>query len=195
MRLFKAVGFIALWVLLSFLSIRLGQAKECVADKRVEGWIHSYSTLNSWYHFYLNRQGCDMDISDLLKTLAGSEPLSIRLNQAKVSFDQFYVPISELLDVNWEGIDKEDDQKIQSNLSIINHSLNRAMGTMGEADKDYFRAVVLLNLPSEFVEAPPVKNGRAVISRRLNKETGRSPPRIDPKDVTPPPYERVFIPQ
>ena len=97
-----------------------------------------------------------MDINEFLKTLAGSDQLSIRLNQAQVSFDQFYVPINNVISVNWEDIDQETSQKIQSDLSLIDHSLNKAMVHMNSADKDYFRAVVLLNMPTEFVEAAPM---------------------------------------
>lgn len=140
-----------LWVLLSFFWVSLGQSKEgCPDYGQMESWVKPYPTLNSWFHFYVDRKNCEAEDGDFFRILASSEPLSIRLNQAGVMFDQFYVPIYDLLSVNWERVDGEETQKIQSNFSSIDHSLKKAMLQLNAADQDYFRAVVLLNLPTDF---------------------------------------------
>ena len=156
----KAVTFITLWVLLSFFWVRVGQSqvRSCPNYGQIETWVKAYPTLKSWYHFYQNQQKCESNESDFFKTLASSEPLSIKLNEARVSFEQFYVPVYNALSVDWGKAGEEESQKIQSDLSSIDQSLKKAMGKMNTADQDYFRAMVLMNLPSEFVMLDVLKN-------------------------------------
>lgn len=151
MGVLKAVTFITLWVLLSFFWVGLGESKSpCPNYGSIESWLKPYPTLNSWYRFYVDRQDCKAGDGEFLRVLASSEPLSIKLNQAEVLFDQFYVPIHDLLSINWEKVAGEETQKIQSDFSTIDHSLKKAMINMNAADQDYFRAVVLLSLSTDF---------------------------------------------
>lgn len=194
MGFFKAITFITLWVLLSFFWVSLGQGQgRCASYGEMEGWLKAHPELKSWLRFYVERQNCAVDEEAFLKTLAASEPLSIKLNQAKVTFEQFYVPLYHLLSVeNWEALGGESAQSIQSDLSLINHSLKKAMETMNLADQDYFRAVVLLDLPSEFGQKGTEANGSGLLSGRINRDTLSRRPRMDTRDVVAPPYERVF---
>lgn len=195
MGFLKAITFITLWILLSFFWVSLGQgqAKRCPSYGEMESWIKPYPLLTDWYHFYMDRQDCLLNQEEFFKTLAASEALSIKLNQAEVTFEQFYVPLYHVLSIeNWGGLDKEEIQKIQSDLNLIDHSLKKAMGLMNAADQDYFKAVVLLDLPSEFVLEKSAKAG-AVLSKRLNRPV-ENPARqqIDFRDIAQSPYQRVF---
>jgi len=133
----------------------MGQSaeKHCTSYGQIDSWLKPYPTLESWYHFYSDRQQCDMSAEEFFKTLASSEPLSIKLNETRVSFEQFYVPIYSVLAVtDWKKIGDDDSQKIQSDLSSIDHSLKTAMGRMSDLDRDYFRSMVLFDLSSDFVQ-------------------------------------------
>lgn len=198
MGFFKAVTLIALWILLSFFWVSLGQSqlKRCGSYGQLDGWLKPYPLLGSWYHFYVDRKECEANSGEFFKTLASSEQLSIKLNQAKVAFDQFYVPIYNMLSLDWKKVGPEDFQKIQSDLSTIDHSLKKAVFDMNAADRDYFRAVVLLDLPKEFVwnESRGFKANPATLSRRLNygPEASR-PSRIDSREIASPPIEKVYL--
>ena len=197
MGFLKAVTFITLWILLSFFWVSLGQgqAKNCPAYGQMESWLNANPLLKSWFHFFVDRQNCEIDEEAFFKALAASEPLSIKLNQAKVTFEQFYVPLYHLLAiVDWNEVSREEAQTVQSDLSLIDHSLRKALGKMNLADQDYFRAVVLLDLPSEFVEEATSQEalGFGLLSRRLNLETDFQRSQIDTQDVISPPYQRVF---
>ncbi|MBI4224113.1 MAG: hypothetical protein HY609_04210, partial [Deltaproteobacteria bacterium] len=95
MGFLKAVTFITLWILLSFfwVSFGQGQAKICSDYGQMETWLKPHPVLKSWFYFYTDRQNCATDEETFFKTLAASEPLSIKLNQAEVTFEQFYVPL------------------------------------------------------------------------------------------------------
>lgn len=191
MGFLKAITYIALWVLLSFVWVSLGQARSCPNYGAMGACLKPYPVLNSFYHFYVDRQDCVIDQEAFFKTLAASEQLSIKLNQVKVTFEQFYVPLYHLLSV--EGCESSD-QKIQSDLSVMDHSLNKALKSMNAADQDYFRAVVLLDFHSEFVrEEKEDLLIRATLTKRLNSPTDDfSREQIDFQDVVSPPYERIF---
>lgn len=197
----KRVGVVLLWVALSFMWVGLGQsrAKKCENYGQAVSWLKPYLILNDWYHFYLNEQNCTLEMEDFLRVLAASETLSTKLNQAKVTFDQFYTPIYHLLELDWEKVDKKDFQNVQSDLSVINDSLRRTMLLMPLPDQDYFRAVVLLGLQREFVQLKKFKTQESEIleiSRRLNQEAPEThPPRsIHFQEVVPPPYSPNFSP-
>lgn len=156
MGFLKAFTIITLWILLSFFWVSIGQSKEldCLSYGEVVTWLKPHPVLNDWYHFYVGRHACEPSGEEFFKTLASSEPLSTKLNQAKVTFEQFYIPISNLISVNWERVREGKEQNIQSDLSLIDTSLKKALSKMSVADQDYFRAIVLLDLPSEFAKIP-----------------------------------------
>lgn len=196
MGLLKAVTFITLWILLSIFWVSLGQGQTnpCSSYGQMEDWLKSHSALKSWFHFFVDRKNCIIDEEAFFRALAASEPLSIKLNQAKVTFE-FYVSLYHVLSVpDWAQVEREEAQAIQSDLSLIDHSLKRAMGKMNLADQDYFRAVVLLDLPSEFVEeaSPEEALGHGLISSRLNQDAEFQRVQIDTQDVVPAPYERAY---
>lgn len=197
MGLLKAITFITLWILLSFFWFKVGQgqAKDCASYGQMESWLNPHPVLKNWFHFYVARQNCEINEEAFFKALAASEPLSIKLNQVRVTFEQFYVPLYHILSVaDWQEIGQEETQKIQSDLSLIDHSLERAMKKMNLANQDYFRAVVLLDLPSEFVEETISQEALSsgLLSRRLNRETGSQQLQIDTQDVVPAPYQRTY---
>lgn len=195
MGFFRAVTLITLWVLLAFFWVSLGQSqvKECPNYGEVENWLRPYPVLGSWYHFYVDHQACVVDEKAFLQTMAASESLSIKLNQAQVTFEQFYVPLYHLLAVdNWVRMDQDETQKIQSDFLLIDHSLAKTLKSMSSADQDYFRAVVLFDLPSEFVQEEAEGLAPATLSERINREGDDLPRPIDSRDVASPPYERTF---
>lgn len=154
MGILKAVTVVMAWILLSFFWVSHGQSAEirCSNYGQVDSWLEPYPVLRNWYHFYVDRQDCEANAEEFFKALASSEQLSIKLNEVRITFDQFYVPIYDVLEMtDWQKILQDDFQNIQSDLSLIDHSLRRAMGNMKAADQDYFRAVVLLDLPRDFV--------------------------------------------
>lgn len=197
MGFLKTFSLVVLWVLLSFFWVSMGQTKErgCLNFGTMESWLKPHPVLNDWYRFYASRHSCIHDEADFFKALASSEPLSTKLNQARVTFDQFYVPVSHLIGIDWSRVEEESLQGIQSDLTLINHSLNKAMSKMNPADQDYFRSIVLLDLPSQFAGTKGIENGsqEAMISRRLNK--GQVPLKrieVENREVVPPPYQRVY---
>jgi len=156
MGFLKAVTIVTLWILLSFFWVSMGQSAErnCLSYGDMETWLKPHLILNDWYQFYVIRHDCEPRGEAFFKTLASSEPLSTKLNQAKVTFDQFYVPISNLISINWESVKTGREQNIQSDLILIDHGIRKALSKMSSADQDYFRAIVLLDLPSEFASIP-----------------------------------------
>lgn len=197
MGFFKAILFITLWVLLSFFWVSMGQAevRSCSNYGAVASWLKPCPVLKSWYQFYLERNACESDAEAFFKTLAASEALSIKLNQERVTFEQFYVPLYHLLSIgSWDRVlDQGEAQTVQSDLVLIDHSLKKSRGKMDAADWDYFRAVVLLDLPSEFVEEEQEVLVQTTLSKRLNPKEENFPRlQIDSRDVASPPYERVF---
>ena len=200
MNFLKAFGIIAFWIFLSFIWVSLGQAKEreCIHYGSVETWIKPYPVLNEWYKFYVDKNACESHEADFFKILASSEPLATKLNQAKVKFDQFYVPLSNLMQINWESIKDGKFQNIQSDLSLIDINLHKALSSMNSADQDYFRSIVLFDLPSEFARAngPPGSGNveTMMLTRRLNTDKSAYAKRlpIPAKEITPPPYKKMY---
>ena len=140
-------------ILLSFFWVSMGQSKEmeCKNYGEVESWLGPHVVLRDWYQFYVARHAClPQQEAEFFKALASSETLSTKLNQAKVTFDQFYIPIANLIDIDWKKVKEVKAQNIQSDLTLIDISLKKTLSKMSTLDQDYFRAVVLLDLPSEF---------------------------------------------
>lgn len=192
----KAFSIVALWMILSFFWVSLGQSKnvDCFNYAEVESWLKEHPTVQEWFRYYIDKNGCAVTEGEFFKTLASSEPLSTKLNQAKVKFDQFYVPVSHLLEIDWESIADKESQNIQSDLTLIDHSLKAVLQKMTAVDQDYFRATVLLGLPSDYVERQKKRNGMTEqVSRRINREAAE-PKRlpIHFKDVAPTPHERAY---
>lgn len=156
MGFLKAFTIVTLWILLSFFWVSLGQSKEVAAinSGEVESWIKPYPHLDDWYRFFKDRNADGATAAEFFKTLASSESLATKLNQARVTFDQFYVPVSHLMTQNWEKVEGANSQRIQTDLISIDHSLGKILSRMNAADQDYFRAMVLLDLPSEFASLP-----------------------------------------
>lgn len=192
----KAFTIVTLWMILSFFWVSLGQSKtvDCFNYTEVESWLKEHPTVEEWFRYYIDKNGCTAQEEEFFKTLAGSDALSTKLNQAKVKFDQFYVPVSHLLEVDWESVADKESQNIQSDLTLIDHSLKSVLQKMNPADQDYFRATVLLGLPSDYVKWQKKRNGMTdTLSRRINRspaEPKRLP--IHFKDVSSPPYERAY---
>lgn len=197
MKFLKAFSIITLWILLSFFWVSMGQSKEkgCMNYGDVETWLKPHPVLSDWYHFYSGQHVCNTSGDDFFKTLASSESLSTKLNQARVTFDQFYVPVSHLMNINWDQVKVGNMQSIESDLTQIDHSLGKTLKTMNPADQDYFRATVLLDLPSEFAKAnvPQEEKNESIVTRRLNqKSSGDGTGRIFFKEVVSPPYQQTY---
>lgn len=158
MSFLKAITIITLWMILSFVWVSMGQSKAkggCLDYGELENWVKSYPVVKDWYHFYVDQNSCEAKPEEFLKILSSSEPLSTKLNQVKVKFDQFYVPLAHLLNIKWGNVDEKELQNIQSDLTLIDNSLKRVLQPMSLADGDYLRAVILLGLPSEFAKINP----------------------------------------
>lgn len=200
MSFLKAFGIIAFWIFVSFVWVSLGQAKEreCLSYGSVETWMQPYPVLNEWYKFYVDKHACQLQGDDFFKILASSEPLATKLNQAKVKFDQFYIPLSNLVNINWDSIKDGKLQNIQSDLSLIDVNLKKALSNMKSADQDYFRSIVLFDLPSEFaaVGGPPgnMKVEELMLTRRLNTDRSAYAKYLPmpAKEVNQPPYKKIY---
>ena len=148
----RTYTIVALILIFSCFFVQVGFAKSlCASQSETSTWFKPYPLLNEWYAFFAAQQECSADTRAFFNTLVNSDTLSTKLNQAHVSFDQFYAPLYHLLSRDWEEMKRTDSQDIQSDLSAIDHALKRAMSLMQSLDQDYFRSVVLLELPREFV--------------------------------------------
>lgn len=196
MSFLKAITIITLWMILSFVWVSMGQskAKECFNYGEAESWLTAYPVVEDWFHFYVGQNSCEVKTEEFFKTLASSEPLSTKLNQARVKFDQFYIPLSHLLEIRWGSVQEKEAQNIQSDLTSIDHSLRKVLQEMTLADRDFFRSIILLGIPSEFGQALPAAEGKRIwLSRRINRgaeKIGRD--RIHPGDVNPLPVEPAY---
>lgn len=158
--LLKFISIIAFWVAISFFWVSLGQSQSfapCRGYQNVEIFLEGNQVLADWFHYYLAERKCEGDENDFFKVLATSETLSTKLNQARVKFHQFYVPLFNVTGLNWERIEVDKTLDIQSDLKSIENSLTSVLSNMNPADADYLRATVLLTLPSDFVEVPVKK--------------------------------------
>ncbi|MBI5299469.1 MAG: hypothetical protein HY877_04150 [Deltaproteobacteria bacterium] len=154
MRVIKPILIVALWVALSFIWVGVGQSADrvCTTTENIESWLTPHPVLKEWYQFYLNRHTCLTDKGDFFKTLASSETLSTKMNQARITFDQFYIPLYHLMSVDWDdGVKEEKGQNIQSDLILLDHSLKKVLSNMSNDNRQYFQEMVLLDLPGEFV--------------------------------------------
>ncbi|MDO8526062.1 MAG: hypothetical protein Q7T03_00070 [Deltaproteobacteria bacterium] len=197
MGFLKAFTLITLWILLSFFWVSMGQTKEkeCLNYGNVESWLKPHPVVMDWYRFYASRHACIYDEADFFKALASSEQLSTKLNQARVTFDQFYVPVSHLIGVDWKMVRDGSAQGIQSDLTQINHSLDKTLSKMNSAEQDYFRSIVLLDLPTQFAGMKgDATHQELMVSRRINKGSPGSLKKIevDNREVVPPPYQPAY---
>ncbi len=199
MSFLKAFGIITLWILISFFWVSLGQAapKNCLSYGNAETWMKPYPVLSEWYRYYVDKHACETDEANFFKILASSEPLATKLNQVKVKFDQFYIPLSNLMDIQWGNVKDGKLQNIQSDLTLIDGNLEKVLSHMKAADQDYFRSIVLLDLPSEFasLNGPPIPiREEMMLTRRLNTDKSAYAKRlpIAVREVTPPPYKKIY---
>ncbi|MDO8494689.1 MAG: hypothetical protein Q7S68_05075 [Deltaproteobacteria bacterium] len=160
----------------------------------LDAWTASHPTVQSWYHFYVNHQDCVIDVADFFKILASSESLSTKLAQEKVTFENFYIPLSYLLSVNFEAVGADEAQEVHANLDLIEQSLSRAMVHLHDQDKKFLRAIVLLGEETEFVEGRTLDFDEVKIASRLNryKAEPKGQLQIHPEEVAAHPYERMF---
>lgn len=153
MSFLKAVTIITLWLVLSFFWVSMGQSQErqCSPNSNLENMLRPHPVLADWHRFCVKSKACEMDGKELFQILAGNETLSTKLNQARVKFEQFYIPISHLMALDWGCLSQEEIRDLQSDLTLINHSLGRVLSSMSTLDSDFLRATVLLDHPSDFV--------------------------------------------
>ena len=187
---------IAFFVVLSFFWVSLGHAAQshCRQAEGAEEWLDSHNTLRDWTEYYFAQNQCRGSVQEFWKALATSEPLSTKLNQVRVTFDQFYIPLAHLLRPRWDEMDLEETQEIQSDLMMIDVSLQKVLKQMSAADGDYFRATVLSGQESDFVRNDRRLEERTV-ANRINLQTVHSKRRMHYRDVAPPPYQPVYMPR
>lgn len=153
MRFLKSAIIVVFWIALSFLWVGSGQSgdRDCLNPENIESWLNPHPVLKEWYQFYAERHSCPATQGDFFKTLASSETLSTKMNQSKVSFDQFYRPLYHLMSVDWDNGKEEKGQNIQSDLILLDQSLKKVLSNMSDDNRQYFQEMVLLDLPGEFV--------------------------------------------
>lgn len=168
-------------------------ANDCRVYSSMADWLESHATLDDWTRFYFHQHDCRGSLDAFLKLLATSEALSTKLNQARVTFDQFYVPLSHLLQVNWNRVDSEEMPEIQGDFMLLDISLKKVLVEMTTADADYFRATILIGGESDFVlQEERLFRGRAV-SHRINEQSPRAGRRIHYREVSPLPFESAYL--
>lgn len=144
---------VVLWLAVSLLwaASAFPQTSQCTNFGKLDSWLGNYPTLKNWYHFYVAQLDCDSNEKGFIELLSDSEALSIQLAEAKVTFEQCYVPMSEMIDSDFDRLETDRAGEIQGNLMQIEQCLHKAMRNMSPAEQDYFRALVLLRRESQFV--------------------------------------------
>lgn len=196
-RLAFFLALALLWVPLGHTASERGVgnklAKECRLYAGMSDWLESHATLDEWTRLYFHQHGCRGSLDAFLKLLATSEALSTKLNQARVTFDQFYIPLSHLLQVNWNRVDSEAMPEIQGDLMLLDISLKKVMVEMTAADADYFRATILSGGESDFVRHEERLFRERAVSYRINEPSLRAGRRIHYREVSPLPFESAYL--
>lgn len=198
----KSVALAAFFLSLALLWAPLGHAGNTAAKDQgcrhggaVEEWLESHATLKDWAQFYFDQHQCHSTVDEFLKALAASEPLSTKLNQERVTFEQFYVPLAHLMKVNWNGVRGEEMPDVQSNLMLIDVSLKKVLVKMNDADADYFKSMVLSESGSDFVRRDKSNIDETYLARRINFQPAASRHPMHYRDVVPTPYEPAHMPR
>ena len=133
------------------LGAKIGLASSCEQYGSVDSFLNSYPTVQSWYHFYVEKSHCNLVKERFFNVLARSEALSIQLAEAKTTFEQCYLPIVELAGEDFDPAEKKEAYEVAGNLISLEQCLKKAMQNMTAADQDYFRSMVLFQEETDFV--------------------------------------------